>query len=1482
MSFYKELNYTSKIREITGVQFSILSPEEIERRSVVHVNQTLLYDASGEPIIGGLMDPRMGVIDHGKICPTDGLDNKFCPGYFGHIKLCKPVFHIQYLPVVLKVLKCVCVRCSKLLIDVNEPTNNEILKNLKGKKRWAYILDKCSKIKVCGENNEDGGCGALQPNKYVKEGLSKIYAEWKDKDQDLEDSEKRQLLTAELILKLFKRITDSDCEALGLSNKWCRPDWLICTVLPVPPPSVRPSVKQYNNQRSEDDITHKLIDILKTNNHLRKKMDNEKSYENTVEEWTQVLQYHVATLVDNEIPGVNASTHRSGRALKTIRQRLKGKEGRIRGNLMGKRVDFSARSVITPDPNISIDELGVPEKIAMNLTFPEVVNKFNKDIVTQYVRNGPYKHPGAKSLKRKVDGKITSLLHIDTSELTLEIGDVVNRHLIDGDVVLFNRQPSLHKMSMQAHKVRVIPFLTFRLNVTVTKPYNADFDGDEMNMHVPQSLQTRQELLNLAAVPLQIISPRVHTPIIQPVQDTMLGIYRLTNDNVYFNRFQLMNILIYIKSFDGQIPEPEIKEPVEKWSGRQLLSIILPKNINLEKKNGSYDNNPIDLNKVIINNGNMMQGRIDKGVLNSGTKGLLHIIYNDYGPKAAHEFLDNLQFIVTRFIVLSGFSVGISDLIADSETMRKMDEAIVKKKKDVSDVIQKVHQKIFENNTNQNFNQEFESKVNNILNSGVSDVGKIGIKSLHSDNRMTNMVRSGSKGSNINISQMIACVGQQNVDGKRIPNGFGDRTLPHYQKYDESPESRGFVENSFIRGLNPEEFFFHAMGGREGLIDTAVKTSETGYIQRKLIKAMEDLKANYDLSVRNASGNIIQFLYGEDGIDYCKIENQSLEYFDIKYEDLQKNHLFDEDTKWEQFITKSASSELKSSKGWRQELNKYFDNIVEDVHMIKGYVFKNSVDNSICYPINLFRLINNSKTLFNLNTVSVSDLNPIYIIKRINVLFNELGNNGTLIFKILLRNYLSPKKIICKDKLNKTAFEYVLENIKSKFKDIRIQSSEMVGAIAAQSIGEPATQMTLNTFHFAGVASKSNVTRGVPRLKELLHISKSIKSPSLTVYLKDDVKYDRSQCIDILNNIEYTSLKEITLSTKIFYDPDDFETNIVEDQQLIDIYKKFNTIDGIMSDSECSSSDWVIRFELDKQKMLDKNITMEQIFFKLHMSHGDSISCIYSDDNSSNLIFRIRVNSIKKSDSKVNDLNLLKSFEKQLREKTIIKGIEGITNVVMRKVNNYILENLSYVQKEEWVLDTDGVNLLDIMNHPQVDFRKCYSNDIYEMYENLGIEAARNALLNEIKEVIRFGSSYVNFRHLNLLVDIMTNRGYLMSIDRFGINRGNIGPLAKCSFEETTDQLFKAAIFGEKDKLTGVSSNIMMGQIPPCGTGDTDIILDESKLDQDESDEEELDDIDNWEQGMDTDFCDNISSNFNYDTIQEENIEDMPNIDIEL
>jgi DNA-directed RNA polymerase II subunit RPB1 len=470
------LPHSSETESIVGIQFGVFSPEEIIRRSVCEITSPSITDGK----LGGLFDPRMGVLENGKVCRTCGQNNHNCPGHFGHMALARPVYYTQFFKLLMKILRCVCFKCGKLLID---KTHHSHLMKLKGESRWKMVLEACAGKTRCGEDTEDG-CGSRQPSKYHEVPVHKIHAEWKDlalpegvaaPEGAVEKDGKISMmmpLEPEYVHRLLRRITDEDVEFMGFSRHWCRPDWLMCTVLPIPPPQVRPSVMQDNNQRSEDDLTSKLIDIIKANATLKKKI-TEDPKKRPIDEWTNLLQYHVATLVDNNIPGVSPAAQRSGRLLKSLQQRLGSKEGRIRNNLQGKRVEYSARSVITPDPNISVGELGVPMKIAMNLTFPEKVTAFNLQKMYGLVQNGPDKYPGAKTVQR-ADGRTISLKHLDGKSLELFEGDVVNRHLMDGDIVLFNRQPSLHRMSMMGHKVRVLPYNTFRLNTFCTTPYNAD------------------------------------------------------------------------------------------------------------------------------------------------------------------------------------------------------------------------------------------------------------------------------------------------------------------------------------------------------------------------------------------------------------------------------------------------------------------------------------------------------------------------------------------------------------------------------------------------------------------------------------------------------------------------------------------------------------------------------------------------------------------------------------------------------------------------------------------------------------------------------------------------------------------------------------------------------------------------------------------------------------------------------------------------
>jgi DNA-directed RNA polymerase II subunit RPB1 len=1446
----------SDIQPVVGIQFGIFSPEEIERRSVVEITNAYTYDGS-EPTIGGLFDPRMGVLDNGKTCRSCGQTNHNCPGHFGHFKLARPVYFIQFFQHIVNTLNCVCIRCSKLLID--KELHSGILRR-KGEARLRAVLNACANISRCGQETADG-CGALQPARYVRDSIARITAHWPAMASGPEEvagegqpkQTVQQVLEVEYVLRLFRRITDEDVDFMGFNRYWCRPDWMICSVLPIPPPQVRPSVIQDNNQRSEDDLTHKLSEIITTNRRLQETIANNEKKSMITDEHT-VLQYHVATLVDNQIPGVAPSAQRSGRPLKSVQQRLGSKEGRIRYNIQGKRVEFSARSVITPDPNLSIAEIGVPLKIAMNLTVPEKVTPYNKQMLYKLVQNGADIHPGAKTVVR-ADGRMISLKHIkNNKEIVLRVGDVVNRHLDDGDIILFNRQPTLHRMSMMGHRVKVLPYNTFRLNVSVTAPYNADFDGDEMNAHIPQSYEASTELAEIAAVPHQIVTPRHAKPLIGVVQDTLVGSYRMTQyeggvPKIKVSRREYMNMMMWNKRFEGQLPKAAVggdgARGGARWTGHQVLSQLMPP-LNLEMGNGLYKDNKVDDNMVKIFEGQVTQGIFDKDIFSKPSKGIVHVTFRDYGSKDTVQLIDCLQNTVEQFLVYNGFSVGISDLIADEETRKGMEKVVKERKEAIEKILLQIHLDLFDNNTGKSNQQEFEDKVFAELNKATEEAGKQGLSKLSEENRLLAMVRAGSKGSTINISQMMACVGQQAPEGKRIPYGFADRTLPHYKKYDDGAEARGFVESSFIQGLTPQEFFFHAMSGREGLIDTAVKTADTGYIQRQLVKAMEDLVVQYDGSVRDSRMNVVQFKYGEDGLNATKIESAALNIAKLSDMEIGRDYGMegmDLTAVFQEGVVRGDDTE--ALKGFAAQ-------VVEDRKMLVEGINRSRLDTALYAPVNLERLIMNVSTSFRLDKkAGRTDLTPGYVITGIQRLIQRTQSYHAL-WCALLRFYLAPHKLIGRERFTRRAFDALCEMVIVRNWQGWAQPGEQVGIIAAQSIGEPSTQMTLNTFHLAGVAAKSNVTRGVPRLKELLKVTQNPKAISLTVTLKPEFRDSREKARKVAQDLELTLLKDITVKAAIYYDPDEEQSYVAEDRDLIRFYKAFEREMDVSTTAALTErfgeeegggaavaepaaaekevwSKLMLRLELDRERMFQKNISMDDIAFVLRTKFGEAINLVYSDYNSQKLVMRIRIP--KAEEPEMDDLISIKKLQNRLLTGIVIRGVAGIKSVGFRQDKDYKEFNAEkgvYDEVTQYVLDTDGTNFLAVANHPYVDGTKLISSHVHDIYENLGVEAARATLIREITTL--FEEAGVNFRHLGLLCDVMTRAGTLMSVDRYGINKMDIGPLAKASFEETEKILLRAALFGEVDPVTGISANIMMGQPIRGGTGFFQVLLDEMAM----------------------------------------------------
>lgn len=1364
---------------IIGVQFGIANPEDILSRSVVEVITDKTYQ-SLQPVSGGVFDSRFGVIENGKICQTCKQTNLLCPGHFGHISLARPVYLYQFLDTTQKILQVVCLTCSNPYLP---DTELEIIEQQQtGMDRFNAVREKTASYKTKTLKAGCSHCGSPVLKKAEKvEGtvatlVGVIY----------EEGAEPFPIQPEMVLRCFQRMSDRHVTLIGFSPKFSRPNWLICTVLAVPPLTVRPSVVMDDNQRMEDDLTHKLIDIVRNNQRLRDKIDKGDSAD-TISKYTDILQFDVATYVDNDIKGLPPAAQRSGRPLKTLKSRLGAKTGRVRGNLMGKRVDFSARSVITPDANIDVDELGVPEEIAMNLTFPESVTAYNRDRLMLYIRNGPSKYPGAKSVFLKDDQRPVSLKFVNPEMIDLKDGDIVHRHLVDGDVVLFNRQPSLHKGSMECHRVRVLPYSTFRLNVSATKPYNADFDGDEMNMHVPQSIASATEIKYLASVLQQIVSPRTNSALIAVIQDTQTGVYRLSQKDVRIPEHIAMNIMARMKK-----PLSSYTRRNDYLTGQEVFSTTLPL---------------IDFNgKVTVREGILKDGILSKGAFASNGSGLVHMINSDFGPTRAGQFINDVQNIVTKFNLFTGFSTGPSDLITNAETDAGIKESLKNGRDKVSAILSSVHAGTFLNSSGRSDGDELENQISNALKAVTAEIGENSMKSLPKDNRMVQMVDSGAKGSNLNITQMLGLLGQQMVAGRRIQYTLQDRTLPHFPKFDDGVESRGFVENSFIAGIRPAEFFFHAMGGREGLIDTAVKTSDSGYIQRRLVKTMEDLHVEYDGTVRNAQGTIFQHRYGGDGIDSVCTEFQQIELGVMSMEQLYR-----------EFATSKSDYETLVKGDVGENPPDLVEQLLKDREDLVKNVFRFKKNTTVTSPVNLKRLVEKYANPYATKT----ELTPSYIVAELEKLYAEPWMKHNKLFQILLRYFLAPKKSILVHRFSKRLFDDLLVEIKFRYMKSLVHAGEMVGTQSAQYIGEPTTQLTLNTFHSAGTA-KANATAGVPRIVELLSASHSPKNPGNTIYLDPSISNSQDSAISKMRDVQKTTLRDITKSVRIYYDPTS-ESVVQEDREILASYERFSLDNG-----DACISPWIMRLELDSLEMAARQVTdMPLIATKIDNNKSLKIfKCIHSDTNTpGKMILRI----VFGTDVVKNALSL-RFIEDRLLD-TVLTGVEGIGRVYLREVNNELLydEKLGgWTPTKQYVLDAEGTNLLDLSTIEGVDPYRSFSNDLHEVMDIFGIETVRVALYEEFTE--SFATESVNYHHMITLVDTMTYLGRIMEANRFGMNKGDNGVLAKSSFEETSKILFNAALSADYDNMKGVSANIMFGQKPPCGTGFVDILIDETKL----------------------------------------------------
>jgi len=1349
--------------KISHVCFGMQSSQEVEKAAHIQVVGKNLYnqDVDRTPIAYGVLDNKMGTSQKSQKCTTCGKGLSDCVGHFGYINLELPVYHVGYFRSIIQILQTICKSCGRILLkDADRELFREKLKSpnmpyLTKKAMRKKISEKAKKLTQCFSCQARNGvvkkCGLLkishEPYRACKKTSDVVLDKLAEYDELVEkNKEVESMLSSALIhvfnpmevLTLFERIRDADLPFLLMDKSASRPEHMILTRMSCPPLCIRPSVvSDLKSGTNEDDVTMKMTEIVFLNDVIMKHKQTGATSKMIQDDW-DFLQLQCALHINSQLSGIPADKAPK-KYMRGFVQRLKGKQGRFRGNLSGKRVDFSSRTVISPDPNLRIEQVGVPIHIAKILTYPEQVNSSNLQFMRQLVLNGPNKHPGANFVEIYGRTQKKFLKYSDRKEMAkhLRPGDLVERHMIDGDIVLFNRQPSLHRISIMAHRAKVLEGRTFRFNECVCTPYNADFDGDEMNLHLPQTEEARAEALVLMGDKSNLVTPRNGELMIAATQDFLTGGYLLTQKDAFFDRGQVCQIITQIlcgadQNLPVHLPPPAIVKPQALWTGKQVFSLMLKPDkdsrvlANLETKGKSYTSNREFCQHdsyVIIRNSELLAGSMDKSTMGSGSKAnIFYVLLRDFGEDAACVAMWRLARVASWFLMNRGFSIGIGDVTPSASLMKHKKGLVESGYKMCDQYIKQLGEGTLPCQAGCSEEETLEANILHELSTIRDKAGKASLTALDKSNAPLTMALCGSKGSFINISQMIACVGQQAISGKRVPNGFEDRSLPHFDRHSKIPAAKGFVENSFYSGLTPTEFFFHTMGGREGLVDTAVKTAETGYMQRRLVKSLEDLCMQYDMTVRNSSGEVIQFEYGGDSLDPMMMEGRDkpVEFDRVLHHVKANNPSKDEDP----ILPEDMMNTL-------------------DLAM-KEYMDENDPK---------IRISNDFKD-------------------ELKQFMNGFAAKLDSTYKALLvegKDQLSPVE----KQVGRVTISQMLQFVKKckeKYMKAVMEPGTAVGALCAQSIGEPGTQMTLKTFHFAGVASM-NITLGVPRIKEIINASKKISTPIVTTVLQCDT--DPEFARRVKGRIEKTTLGEIS-----------------------------EYIEEVMLPDDCFL---LVKLSMERIKLLKLEVSAETIRFSICTSKLKikPANCVLVGE------------SLVKVKPNVSGKTTLYYQLQALREKlpaVVIKGLPTVSRAVM-----HLDESKNGGKK--YKLFVEGDNLREVIATRGVDGKHTTSNNTLEVAATLGIEAARKTIMNEIKYTMESHGMSIDIRHIMLLADLMTCRGEVLGITRHGLAKMKESVLMLASFEKTSDHLFDAAYYGQKDAIKGVSECIIMGIPMSVGTG---------------------------------------------------------------
>lgn len=1416
--------------EINKIQFYILGDKENKYESKVEIRNKELF-RNGLPYNKGIYDNKLGTTDHAYTCQSCWHNKDLCPGHSGHIELPYPVLSTLFKKEVLKWLKIICFNCGKSIIPIIN--KKDMYGNL--------IFEKSNLL------NELVKLTRNTVNKYVKcIHCSEIHPYvFKDPKDHLKimiktENEERRLYNNE-IENIFMKITNDTVLSLGKSLD-SHPRKFVLRQIKVPPVTVRPDIKKIKGGRSNNnDLTTIIKNII---NLLEKipKVLTEESIEKNIIQLDNIEMHYSALIKDSPAGNVNKLQTNTGSSLMSLASRLPKKTGRIRKNILGKRTTYMGRSVITGDDKIKINEVGVPISIAKNIQIPETVQWYNIDRLMIYFKNKDKIYPGCSRIIKHNTGT-EYYIGTNNDNLILEEGDIIYRDLIDGDYVAMNRAPSLLYSSISGHIVRVLDKGdTLRLSVNVVDTlYGGDFDGDAMMIIFPHSIMSRNECRRLCGLEKWFISLKDGNPSIGVYHDGIIGIFELTKTETKVDKLNTMRL------YSNNSEDIFINDNNNSFNGREIISNILPE-INYEKKCKFYNPDYAhfiqykkDEIKVNIKRGQVLTGRMDKNSVGQGVLGsIFHIMFQEYGHKLVLDRIYDIQQMTTMFQMHKGVTISNKDITVKKDVLKKIHEKTSSIIYEANLITERLNNNDMVPPLGMTINQYYEEQSLAQLNLG-DDFEQLILENTDTENnQLYKLITSGSKGKLTNFIQINAAIGQTSINGERMQKIFDyERISPHFQRYDNSPESRGFVTESYTAGVSNTSFLFQAMQARYSIINKALSTSVTGYQNRKSIKNLESMIIN---NHRNSvkSNNVIQFLYGDDGIDNRINEVVKFKTIMISDEEFIKNYktnLNELDSKYQNdFMKNIIEMEFNQLSEDRKLYRDIFLKI--EVRKIKNMLLKDEKRLSV----NAYRIIEdvlynhrediqNSKEIINpevsINKVKqlCKDLEYCYyneIQKNNNMKIPEHISNSLTILNISIRSYLFLKNIINK-KINNKILDLIIERILIIFKSSLIEYGTPIGIITAQSISEPMTQYVLDSHHRSG--SSGTKTDFIKRMKEILGAMPTSKmaNPTMIIFPKQEYSDNKEKIQNIANHIEMMILNRFVVNYQVFFEEykQIIHPDYINEIKLIESFEKHNPNLEIPTDL----IKWCIRLELDKETIIEKDMKLETILLKLKQVYP-YLFIVNTVQNSDTIIIRIYISNSQFKKLSVIDLSTIEKFINELLN-TTIRGTTDINSTIVNDkiIQSVINEDGSISKKNNFVIETDGTNMSEIFENEYIDPYKTQSDSIFEIYELLGVEAAREKIIIELKNMMDSASA----KHYLVYADEMTYTGEVTSIEKSGLAiRESDNILLNMAFSHPLKSLESASIDNESSMIDScLSSSLMVGKMPNYGSNYNTVCINE-------------------------------------------------------